>query len=123
MGTSSTPSPGSCAPQPQRLEVLLLDGNRIVDVGALTHLGTLEHLGVADNAVVDLAPLSDLWSLRRLDLGGNPAADLSPLGDLETLEWLRVPAANGVPAHRLIRLRWLWTGPAGVCLGCRERAP
>ena len=106
-----------------RLEVLLLDGNRIVDVGALTHLGTLEHLGLADNAVVDLAPLSDLWSLRRLDLGGNPAADLSPLGDLETLEWLRVPAANGVPAHRLIRLRWLWTGPAGVCLGCRGRAP
>ena len=103
-----------------RLEVLLLDGNRIADVGALTHLGTLEHLGLADNAVVDLAPLSDLWSLRRLDLGGNPATDLSPLGDLETLEWLRVPAANGVPAHRLIRLRWLWTGPVGICLGCGD---
>ena len=101
-----------------RLEVLLLDGNRIADVGALTHLGTLEHLGLSENAVMDLAPLSDLWSLRRLDLGGNPAADLSPLGDLETLEWLRVPAANGVPAHRLIRVRWLWTGRSGVCLGC-----
>ena len=99
-----------------RLEVLLLDGNRIVDVGALTHLGTLEHLGLSDNAVVELGPLSDLWSLRRLDVGGNPALDLSPLGDLETLEWLRAPEANGVPAHRLIRLRWLWTGPAGVCL-------
>ena len=104
-----------------RLEVLLLDGNRIADVGALTHLGTLQHLGLSDNAVVDLAPLSDLWSLRRLDVGGNPARDLSPLGDLGTLEWLRAPAANGgVPAHRLIRLRWLWTGPAGVCLGCAE---
>ncbi len=106
-----------------RLEVLLLDGNRVVDAGALTHLGTLRHLGLADNAVADFAPLSDLWSLRRLDLGGNPATDLSPLGDLETLEWLRVPAANGVPAHRLIRLRWLWTGPVGICLGCGERAP
>ncbi len=105
-----------------RLEVLLLDGNRIADAGALTHLGTLEHLGLADNAVADFAPLSDLWSLRRLDVGGNPAADLSPLGDLETLVWLRVPAANGVPAHRLIRLRWLWTGPVGVCLGCGDRA-
>ena len=106
-----------------RLKVLLLDGNRLADVGALTHLGTLEHLGLSENAVMDLAPLSDLWSLRRLDLGGNPAVDLSPLGDLGTLEWLRVPAADGVPAHRLIRLRWLWTGPAGVCLGCGERAP
>ena len=106
-----------------RLEVLLLDGNRLAGVGALTHLGTLEHLGLSENAVMDLAPLSDLWSLRRLDLGGNPAVDLSPLGDLGTLEWLRVPAADGVPAHRLIRLRWLWTGPAGVCLGCGERAP
>ena len=104
-----------------RLEVLLLDGNRIADIGALTHLGTLEHLGLSNNAIMDLAPLSDLWSLRRLDLGGNPARDLSPLGDLGTLEWLRVPAANGgVPAHRLVRLRWLWTGPAGVCLGCAE---
>ena len=105
-----------------RIEVLLLDGNRIADAGALTHLGTLEHLGLADNAVADFAPLLDLWSLRRLDVGGNPAADLSPLGDLETLVWLRVPAANGVPAHRLIRLRWLWTGPVGVCLGCGDRA-
>ncbi len=103
-----------------RLEVLLLDGNRVVDAGALTHLGTLRHLGLADNAVADFAPLSDLWSLRRLDLGGNPATDLSPLGDLETLEWLRVPAANGVPAHRLIRLRWLWTGPVGIRLGCGD---
>ena len=43
------------------LEVLLLDGNAVPDVRALTYLVTQGHLGMPGNA------LSDLWSLRRLE--------------------------------------------------------
>ena len=102
--------------------VLLLDGNRVADIGALTHLGRLENLGLAGNLVADARPLADLWSLRRLDLGGNPAQDLSPLGDLQTLVWLRLPSAGDeAPTHRLVRLRWLLApNAAGACLGCGD---
>ena len=100
------------------LEVLVVDANLVADAGALTHLARLENLGLADNAVADLAPLADLASLRRLDLGGNPARDASPLGDLGTLVWLRLPETAEAPAERLVRLRWLWSGDGGGCVGC-----
>ena len=108
-----------------RLEVLVVDANLVADAGALVHLARLENLGLADNAVADLEALADLASLRRLDLGGNPAADASPVGDLGgTLVWLRLPATAQAPVERLVRLRWLWRGAAGACVGCggaRER--
>ena len=80
-------------------------------LGPLTHLATLENLGLASNAVADPAALQDLPVLRRLDLGGNPTTDLSPLGDISSLVWLALPGeAVGPSADTLGRL----TGPRSV---------
>ena len=76
------------------LEVLLLDSDRVVELGALTHFAQREHLSVADNGGADLAPLADLVSLR-------------------------LPAAEaGAQFERLVHLRWPWRSDLGKCLGC-----
>ena len=75
-----------------QLELLWLDGlgNRIEDLGLLSHLTQLRRLEVTNAQVRDLSFLERLTQLESLSLGRNDISDLKPLADLTQLVGLRL---------------------------------
>ena len=75
-----------------QLELLWLDGlgNRIEDLGLLSHLTQLRRLEVTNAQVRDLSFLERLTQLEGLSLGRNDISDLKPLADLTQLASLRL---------------------------------
>ena len=70
------------------LRVLILPGNKIIDLTPLAHLTSLQMLNLSGNEIIDLTPLAHLTSLRVLDLANNEISDITPLAQLTLLRVL-----------------------------------
>jgi internalin A len=64
------------------MEDLLLQGNQIADIGALSGMTGLYRLYLDENQITDVTPLAGLKNLTSLKLAENPIEDFSPLKDI-----------------------------------------
>jgi Leucine-rich repeat (LRR) protein len=72
------------------ISTLVLPGNQISDITALSLVTNIQHLNLSGNYISDLAPLKDLKYLTHLELRDNQITDVTPLKDLTGLEFLDV---------------------------------
>lgn len=75
-----------------KLVVLSLDRNQIVDLQPLADSRYLGALDLSENKISNLRPLSNLSNLNYLNLNNNKITDLQPLADLHSL--VRVHLSN-----------------------------
>ena len=71
-------------------EELLLPGEGITDISALSEFTDLKILDLSSNQISDLSPLMKLSKLERLNIAGNMVSDLRPLMGLPLLWSLNV---------------------------------
>ena len=67
---------------------LHIAGNRIADIGALTHMTQLEELDAGSNRISDIRPLAGMTKLKRLNLSHNAIQDINPLVNMPNLDEL-----------------------------------
>ena len=67
------------------LEILNLQGHKLVDIGFVTSLKKLQSLSLRHNLIQDLQPLEELHNLQDLDLTGNPISNIESLSKLSQL--------------------------------------
>ena len=92
-----------------QLEELVLGGNLISDLRALTGLTNLRWLVVPNCQISDISPLSGLEQLVELNLRENPISDLTPLVGLTELKYLDLGRCLIVDFSPLARLTNLLT--------------
>lgn len=67
------------------LKILQLRGNQISDISALSRLKKLTDLVLSSNQISNISALSELTNIERLDLGGNQIRDIGALSSLTNL--------------------------------------
>jgi len=70
------------------MNVLLLNGNQIVDISQISKLTNLNDLWLHNNEISDLSPLSEfeIRSGGTFNLRGNPITDWSPVAHIRNVD-------------------------------------